>query len=289
MEDVVSRSDAVAAGHPPATVDRLLRDGSWTPIRRGIYAAGVGRTPATDAVAAVRSLGDDVVASHETAAQLLGLPLLADPGGVSVTRPTGSTRYLSGLRVHVAALPDEHVDTVDGLRVTTPARTVVDLARRLPRQEALVVADAALHLRRARPEDLDEVLARCSTWPGIRRAGWMRRHADGRAESPLETVCRELFLRHGLPAPVPQAVVADGSDGWYARVDFLWPESRTVVEADGRTKYGAAADLWNEKLRQERIEELGYLVRRVSWGQVARQPEATVARVRAALTRHRAN
>ena len=285
MERVLTRAEAVAAGIPGAEVDRRLRDGSWSPLRRGVYATTRESTVAAMAAGAVRALGGDVVVSHETAARLLGLPLLTDPLIVSVTRTAGSSRVLARLRVHVAALPAEHLRPLGGLTVTTAARTVIDLARRLPYQEALVVADAALNRGMARPADLHDVLVRCATWPGIRRAARVVRDVDGRAESPLETLGRILFARHLLPPPVPQGVVGDGLDGWWARVDFLWPEQRTVVEADGRAKYESLDDLWDEKLRQERIEELGYVVRRVTWAQVTRQPAATAARIRRALDR----
>ena len=280
--EVVSRAEARARGLTEAEIDRRLRDGSWRALRRGVYATGAEGVGAAVS-AAVRALGGDVVVSHESAAELLGIPLLTAPDTVSVTRAAGSTRRLSRLRVHVAALPEDHIRSLGRLRVTTPARTVVDLARRLPHPAALVAADGALHLGLTSPDDLTRVLVRCSTWPGIRRAARVVRLADGRAESPLETLCRDLFARQGLPAPILQGVVADRSTGWHARVDFLWPESWTVVEADGRVKYGEPADLWREKLRQERIEELGYLVRRVTWSQVTRQPEATVARIRRSL------
>ena len=287
MEGVLTRTEAVAAGIPAAEVDRRLREGSWSHVRRGIYTPAPGTSLAATAAGAVRALGGDVVVSHETAARLLGLPLPAEPLTVSVTRTAGSSRVLSRLRIHVAALPAEHVRPLGRLTVTTAARTVIDLARRLPYEDALVATDAALSRGLARPVDLDDVLVRCATWPGIRRAARVVRNADGRAESPLETLCRALFARHRLPPPVPQGVLGDGLDGWWARVDFLWPEQRTVVEADGRSKYSSLDDLWDEKLRQERIEELGYVVRRVTWSQVTRQPASTVARIRRALDRPR--
>jgi hypothetical protein len=113
----------------------------------------------------------------------------------------------------------------------------------------------------------------------VRRAARVVDVSGDGSDSPLETLCRLLFVGHGLPPADQQALLVDPRDGWFARVDFLWPAHRTVVEADGRTKYGEPADLWREKLRQERIEELGYAVVRVTWGQVTRQPAGTVARV----------
>src|SRR5215207_5220957 len=138
MEGVLTRTEAAAAGIPAAEVDRRLREGSWSQVRRGIYTPAPGTSLAATAAGAVRALGGDVVVSHETAARLLGLPLLGEPLTVSVTRTAGSSRVLSRLRIHVAALPAEHVRPLGRLTVTTAARTVIDLARRLPYEDALV-------------------------------------------------------------------------------------------------------------------------------------------------------
>ena len=202
-------------------------------------------------------------------------------------RAGGSSRRLSGLRVHVAALPAGHVRPVGPLAVTSAARTVVDLARRLPYSAALVAADGALHRGLVRPAELGEVAGQLCLLAG---------HPPSRPGRPIRRRAGRVPAGDLVPGPVRparpagadlQAVVADRRDGWHARVDFLWPESATVVEADGRLKYGEPGDLWQEKLRQERIEELGYVVRRVTWAQVTRQPDATIARVRRALHRQR--
>jgi hypothetical protein len=165
------------------------------------------------------------------------------------------------------------------------ARTVVDLARSLPAVAALVTADDALRQRLVRRADLERVVADCPAWPGIRPAASVVSFADGRSESPLESVCRLTFARHRLPPPVPQGLVMDDRDGWWTRVDFFWSALGTVVEADTVHEYADLDALRQEKLRQERIEDLGYVVVRVTWSQVTRQPAATVARIRRAFIR----
>jgi hypothetical protein len=189
------------------------------------------------------------------------------------------------LATHSAGLPTGHLTACGDVPVTTVARTVVDLARSLPAVAALVTADDALHQRLVRRADLERVVADCPAWPGIRPAAGVIAFADGRSESPLESVCRLTFARHGLPPPLPQGLVVDERDGWWARVDFLWSALGTVVEADTGGWPADLDALRQEKVRQERIEELGYAVVRVTWSQVSRQPAATVARIRRAFIR----
>jgi very-short-patch-repair endonuclease len=98
-------------------------------------------------------------------------------------------------------------------------------------------------------------------------------------------VVRVVFREHGLPPAELQGLLVDERDGWWGRVDFLWEQFRTIVEADGMTKYADRDVLRQDKLRQERIEELGYVVLRVTWTQVTREPLPTVARVVRAFAR----
>lgn len=264
-----------------------LRRGTWTAVRRGVYVAGrpEGRQRlVAEAAACWLALGRRAVLSHDAAAALHGL-LSPEDGAVELTSAELHGRVVPGFRLHPAALPPGHVVHAGRLPVTSVARTAVDLARRLPFETAVALVDDALHRQLVDRDDLARVVRDCERWPHIRRAGRAVEAADGSAESPLETRCRLLFHGHGLPEPETQSVLVDPADGWYARVDFCWPRHRTVVEADGRLKYVVPADLWAEKLRQERIEELGWAVLRVTWHQVTREPERTVARVLRAFTR----
>jgi len=75
--------------------------------------------------------------------------------------------------------------------------------------------------------------------------------------------------------------------GVFAFADLGWPDLWTVGECDGLLKYSDAGVLRREKLRQERIERAGYEVVRMTWHQVTREPERTVARIRDAFARAR--
>lgn len=288
---VVTREQARRCGCPEPQIRRLLRAGDWVTVRRGMLAAAEvvdqpRRRLVAETAAAWLALGRRPVASHAAAAVLHDL-LPADEPTVELTADPRELRWRrgNGFLLHAATLPPHHTAEVAGLPVTSVARTVVDLGRSLPFERAVALADDALHRRLVDREELERVLRDCAVWPRIRRAALAVAASDGSAESPLETVCRLVFARHGLPAPECQALVVDPRDGWHARVDFRWAAHRTVVEADGRLKYATPADLWHEKLRQERIEELGNAVLRVTWPQVTRQPAETVARVLRAFVR----
>ena len=288
---VVGRAQVRAAGVGDAEVRRLVRSGRWTVLRRGVYIdsdrlAEVGPV-AAHAAAARLALGGRGVASHRTAAALHGLALLGPPGPAHLTVVPGvlSPRTAPDLRLAAAGLPSHHVADVAGLPVTTPARTVVDLGRSLPFRAAVVVADSALRRGITERAELDLVLRDCWTWPGIRRAARVVGFAADGSDSALESLCRVVFRDGGLPAPRQQTVLVDPRDGWFARVDFCWEGFGTVVEADGRLKYDDPDALWREKLRQERIEDLGYTVLRVTWAQIVHRPAETVARVLRAFAR----
>ena len=206
-----------------------------------------------------------------------------------VTHPPTSRharRGHPGVVERAAALPAAHLAYFQGLLITTPARTVVDLARLVPYAEGVAVADAALHLGATTKAQLVAVRDACRSWPGINAASKVIEFADGAAESPLESRSRVAFALGGLPAPTLQAVILLMS-GRRARVDFLWAEWRVIGEADGRLKIQRPEELWAEKLREDALRELGYEVVRWTWDEIVNHPEIVVARVLRAAARAR--
>lgn len=189
-------------------------------------------------------------------------------------------------------LPDDQVLTVDGIPVTSLARTAVDLSRSARDwRQAVVDVDAALRAG----ADLDEVRAvaeLCRAWSGARTTARAVALAAAGSESPGETLARLLVVGLGFPAPVTQAVVRDRKGGFVARVDLLLEAERVVIEFDGRVKYRAAAGdpegpedvLWREKRHEDQLRELGYEVVRLSWADLSR-PDRVRGLVRAATAR----
>ena len=154
----------------------------------------------------------------------------------------------------------------------------MDVARTLTSREAIVVADSMLRITDLRPADITRVLSDLWCAAGIDKAVRIVELADGRAESPLESVGRLALAGQGL-FPDPQVWIYDRA-GRRARVDFLFRDEWTIVETDGLAKYSDARALKEEKLRQEWLEQLGFVVVRVTWHEVDGAAVGTAARIR---------
>lgn len=245
--------------------------------------AAARRAHVRSAAAALRRHKGKCALSRETAATAHGLPVYRLPAKAQLTRETGSRRSTGRTDVAVAALPVGQVVLVDGVAVTSMARSVIDIARTRPFLEALVTADAALRRGLSR-RHLEEVLATMPRWPGTVAAAEVVRWADGRMESACESVCRARFIMLKLPLPRPQVwVPVDGG----RRVDFLWDEVALIGEADGRVKYqGPDGErvLWAEKQRRDALEEEKSVIR-WTWRQAHASDEEFVARFRRAWIR----
>lgn len=285
------RRDLLAAGFAPDEVRRHRRRGELAVVRRGAYVAGgdprlAGKITAHLLLveAAARQLGGDAVMSHVSAAALLGLPCWDLPlHKVHVTRNRRSgARTRSDLVVHAASLADDEIVERDGIRLTGPARTVVDLARTAGFDAGVALADAALRRAPARPPltspaELAGQLDRGWRRPGLPAARRVVAFADGLSESVGESRSRIAIARAGLPEPVLQweARASDGS--LLGRTDFAWPARRTVGEFDGKVKYGRLLRpgeepgdaVFAEKLREDAMRAEGLTVVRWVWKDLA--------------------
>lgn len=281
---LLSRDEALAIGWSDSALSRAARRGDIARVRRG-YFARPPVTPLLAAEAACRACTGSAI-SHRSAALVHSVPLLGgDPVVPELSvEPTNGTTIV-GAHIHRATLePLDVVSTPAGL-ATSVGRTVIDLGRRYGTKSMVVAADAALHAHRIRPQDLEDVAVRCWNWPGIRRATSGLHLVDKRAESPLESVSRLAIRSMPIPQPVPQVQILGPTGRPIGRVDFYWDEFGVAGEADGLLKYRDAGALTTEKLRQERLEELGVLVVRWGWDEVTRVPTVLEARLRRAFDR----
>jgi hypothetical protein len=188
---------------------------------------------------------------------------------VRLTDPTLSRRG-RGYQVSQAPLRRGEAVRRSALRLTSPARTVLDCAREWPVDDAVVALDAAL-LRKA--VTADELQAGIESIRGWRRADRALRAvalADGRAESPLETRGRLRILGAGLPAPALQTEIRVAGR-LIGVVDAWFDEAAVAVEFDGKVKYtdpwrGRAPDrvLWEEKRREDELRALDIRVVRIA-------------------------
>jgi hypothetical protein len=293
------RRQAVQEGWTDDELARLARAGEVSRLRRGAYVDGpLPQSVATRHRLLVRATLSGFrrwsVVSHQSAAVLLGLPLWGvGLDRVHVTRrpPAWSDRS-AVLRVHVARLQEDEIVEVDGVPVTSPVRTALDLARSLPFETAVVVLDAALRRGTVQPELVRERLFDIAGTPGSRSAARAVRFADGRSESVGESRSRVLLHALGLPPSAVQFPVIGADGSFLARTDFAWEDRRVVGEFDGRVKYGrllrpgqeAGDVVFEEKRREDAIRNEGWGAVRWVWSDLGRR-DRLADRVRRALGR----
>ena len=303
MSEINLHRELLEQGQTKFELARRVRAGDLSRLRRGAYAdplpAGAGPATAHAALiaATLRQVSDQAVVSHASAAVVHGLPTWSDQlDRVHVTRNrAGGGRRETNLYVHGVPFATCDTTMMGGTRVTSLARTVLDLACSESIERGVAVGDAALRLGLRDYEVVAAVLA-AGGRHGIARARSTAELIDVRSESVGESFSRVRFWRWGIPAPVLQLEVRDPYGVLVGRGDFGWPELGTIGEFDGKVKYGlllkpgqSAADvLFAEKRREERIRELGWQVVRWGWDDLKNRRELT-ARLEAAFRRGRAH
>lgn len=273
---LISYSDWYATGRSRRELERALSTGAVRRLRRGIVTdADADREPTDEHVLRVRAaatyLGPGTAFSHYSAAVLHGLPLLSPRlREVTVVRTLGGHGGIHPtIHARAARLGPDDTTEIDGLPVTSLARTVSDLIRLLPFQESVMLLDRALALG----VDQAELTERTRGGRGCRMAARAIGFSDGSAESPGESLSRVRMLEAGLVMPVLQYTIRDAAGRFLGRGDFYWDHVRTLGEFDGRVKYNelapTAAELSQvvlaEKRREQQILDTGIRVVRWTW------------------------
>lgn len=189
---------------------------------------------------------------------------------------------LPGLRVHGDRIEGDEVGLIDGVPVTTPARTALDLGCWHSTDEAVAAIDALVRATDLKVADVEQLAERYPGRRGIHLARKAIGLADGGAQSPKETWLRLLLIRAGLPRPQTQIPVEDEFGDVIGYLDMGWDDLKVAAEYDGeqhrtdRRRYG-----WDIR-RREKIDRLGWIVIRVIAGD---RPDEIIGRVRAARDR----
>ncbi len=189
---------------------------------------------------------------------------------------------LPGIAVRGDRLADDELMVVDGMAVTTPVRTALDLACWYPRVTALAVLD---DLARASQFDTGEVLALIERYPGrrgIRQARSILNLVDRGAQSPRETWLRVLLVDAGLPIPTTQIPVHDEFGQLVGYLDMGWEDVKVAAEYDGEQHRKDRRQYTWDVRRLEALERLGWIVIRVVAGD---RPIDIIRRVREAIAR----
>ena len=274
---LIRRADALAAGWTHADLTAALRRAELVRVCPGHYARAerVGQYAADAALYRLRCLAvatdeEERVFSHASAAAIHGLGTLnPDRARIHITENRSSGGRRRALRqLHCSPLRDDEIVSVDGIRVTSLARTAVDVAGGGSFAQALAVFDAALALGVTR-EALAETLG-ARRRRGIATARTALAFADGASANPGESWARAQMIQAGLPLPGLQVRyrVSTGD----AIVDFDWAH-RLAGEFDGKVKYlchrrdGESIEdaVLREKRREDDLRRQGLMVVRWTW------------------------
>lgn len=245
----ITRAEAIDQGFTDRQLAYLIRTGMLHRVRPGEFALPGEWASARRhqqhrelVLRTVERVTSPQVYSHFAAAALWGIRIWGSwPTSVDVLVDRANGGRSSGrLRRNALGFEGREVVELEGVLVTSPAQTVVDLCRRLPFVEGVVVADSALgtafgRARLTTPEELIARLGAAGRGRGVGRARAAVAESDGRAESPPETVSRIGSLVLGFPRPEPQRefVTANGA----RRVDLWWDGFGLGGECDGQAKY----------------------------------------------------
>jgi Transcriptional regulator, AbiEi antitoxin len=278
---LVTRPQVLAAGVDPAAIARLVRNGSWVQVRRGVYAESETWQAAQrwderqllhDRAASLR-ISRAHVMSHDSAALELGMAVLAqDRPTTHVTRPgVVGSHLVHGVKHHLAPFNEHQAVTVAGRVVLDPARTAADIAREHGLVAGTVAFDSAFRAGADRPA-MTAALAAMAYWPGVTVARAAYDASDPGSDSLGETLARGLVEELGFGRPQTQFGLTDG-------VRTAWCDlrlGRHVFEFDGRSKYlrtedGGLAEIaeadvvWHEKQRQDWVCGFKLGMSRIVW------------------------
>ena len=267
---VVTRKQLLGAGVSAASIERRVRKGVLLPVHRGVYRVG-HRAPSVAAryLAAVLACGEGAALSGRAAAHVLGL-IKGAPPPPEVIAPGG--RRVTGVATRRSR--DVPNVIVRGIPVTTPARTLVDLAGVLGEDRLARACHEAGVLHGTTPAQVDRVLALRPSAPGAGRLRAVLRGDVHVTLSGLERRFLALLREHGLVLPHTNRPAGS------KRVDCRWPEQRLTVELDSY-RYHRSRHAWEQDRRREReARARGDEFRRYTRDDVFRHPRLMLRELR---------
>lgn len=288
-------AEAAQAGVSP----KRLRHGSLTRLGRGIRAEGpTAELPLSIRVRPFIEVNERCAASHLTAAELLVLPRRHQKGSPDmfhVIRPEGEAHLnRPHVIVHRMKLFNDEVTTVDGISVTTPERTWLDMAEMLSVDELVAMGDSCVRIPRAAFEDRDTPLCSLADLQrmidrhkgkrGLRKAREAIKLIRVGSDSPQETLLRLAIVRAGLPEPELNVPII-GDDGLrHHEPDLSYRKYKVGIEYEGE-HHGEEGQVVRDITRSERYAALGWTEVRVSSRHMVNEAKPAVSKIRTALVR----
>jgi very-short-patch-repair endonuclease len=237
---------------------------------------------------AALAAGPRTVLSHRTAAELLNL---TDRHAVLIDaiNPTQRARKIDGIRWHRVPFPrPDEVAVRQGIRCTTAARTLVDLAGSLGESSLRGLIEEAAVRRSLDVEAVEAILSRSRRRgaPVLRSllAPWRSAAGDmPKLRSRLEACLWPQLIERGLPFPSANTHIS--VDGVSCEVDFVWLERKLVVETDGEEAHATRPAFQRDRWRDQLLQAAGFQVMRVTWLQLEGEADLVIGRICRALER----
>jgi very-short-patch-repair endonuclease len=264
------------AGLSPGWVSHRVANGWLQRLHRGVYLVGPLEVQHSHAMAATLAVGADALLSHYPAAVVGGFRP-PRPGPMEVTVPGRERRTREGIRVHGAQLHPDDATRYQGIPVTSPARTLLDLAATVTAHELARAVEEAQVQRRVSVHSLNEQFER---YPRHRGTAAMREaiRADPKlTRSEAERRLLELIRKARLPEPDTNQRIA----GW--EVDFVWRAQRLVVEVDGYAFHSVRSSFERDRRKDAELMRQGWRVIRITWAQIVGEPEVVLATLAQAI------
>lgn len=274
---MVTHAQLCALGYSAEAIKHRIGRGRLHPVHRGVYA--VGRRELSregEFMAAVLACGATAALSHDSAAELWGIAKHHRKPPLIHVSVLGAGRSRKGIEVHRRKALN--TTTHQGIRTTTPAQTLIDLAHTWP-QPDLEQAIGEADLRR-----LVDLRALRTAATKVGRSGAPLRAVIDDAtfrvtQSELERAFLGLLKRAGLPLPETQKRFGK------TRVDFHWSELGLVVETDGASFHRTSAQQQKDRIRDQEHIRCGRTPLRITHRQVFKEPADTTALVADVLER----
>jgi len=278
----VTRTQLLHLGLGPSAIVYRVKTGRLFAVHIGVYA--IGRRPVTPlehATAAVLACGPEAALSHRSAAILWGFVKGRLTAPFDVTVP--GDRRPQGIRVHRSiVLTWRDLGRHFGIRVTSPARTLLDCAPALKDKPLTRAVNEALLSPYLRMGELADVIERFPRHPGAARlAAFIERPGRGLTRSDLEDAFVAFCERFGLPRPATNVMLA----GY--EVDALFAPEKLIVELDSYEFHSDRTAFENDRNRDADTLLAGYQTIRVTWERLKENPRREAARLDAILAGRR--
>ena len=253
---VIRKDQALARGMSEGMIIKRIRSGQWRPLARSVYRIFDMLDPANRIRAAVAGLPDAVV-SHESAAEMLSIPRVWR-GLAVVTVHSRTTHSFPDVTIHRCHdLDESHIATIDGLPVTTMARTIVDLAALLRPRHLSAIVDDLLAAKKVTVSDVQDV-ASTVLRRGKPGSTSLRTVLAERAESPNENASRlellglDVLRSFQLPDPLLEYPIPWDEN---RRFDAAYPDEKVAIEWDSR-RWHTQVEAFERDRRRDRLATL---------------------------------